>query len=59
MKRLFSLLYRLAVLCGSDTPTEDAYNGICGWDTRDSLEEMVIGSEGRYRQLVEEILAII
>ena len=59
MKRLFSLLYRLAVLCGSETPTEDAFYGIYSFDTRDSLEEMVIGSEGRYRQLVEEILAII
>ena len=59
MKRLFSLLYRLAVLCGSDTPTEDAFEGLNGWDTRLSLEEMIEGSEGRYRRLVTEILEII
>ena len=59
MKRLYSLLYRLAVLCGSNNPTEDAYYGFYGWDTRLSLEEMLDGSEGRYRKLIEEILAII
>lgn len=59
MKRLYSLLYRLAVLCGSETPTEDAYYGLYSWDTGMSLEEMLDGSEGRYRKLIEEILVII
>ena len=59
MKRLYSLLYRLAVLCGSETPTEDAFYGLYSWDTGMSLEEMLDGSEGRYRRLIEEILVII
>lgn len=59
MKRLYSLLYRLAVLCGSNNPTEDAYYGLYSWDTGMSLEEMLDGSEGRYRKLIEEILVII
>ena len=44
---------------GSNNPTEDAYYGFYGWDTRLSLEEMLDGSDGRYRKLIEEILVII